>query len=216
VHLIAPANPPKRKVDYLPRTEDGEFELILGNRQLLSLFFVMLVLLGVFFTMGYVVGRNSSSARVDVASRKATDTPATESHPPASTPAAPVVSDRRPATPSATEPARTEGRDASQPSPAASEPAQQPKEEQPVPAGVVDPTPGQTYLQVVAVARPDAELISETLLKRGFSALIAPGPKENDKLFRVLVGPLKDAAEMASVRTALEAAGFKNPVVRKY
>jgi len=44
----------------MAKNEDGEFELILGNRQLLSVFFIVVVLLGVFFTMGYIVGRNSS------------------------------------------------------------------------------------------------------------------------------------------------------------
>src|SRR6185437_5685962 len=44
----------------MPKNEDGEFELILGNRQLLSVFFIVVILLGVFFTMGYIVGRNSS------------------------------------------------------------------------------------------------------------------------------------------------------------
>src|SRR2546425_2364021 len=41
---------------------DGEFELVLGNRQLLSAFFIVVILFGVFFTMGYIVGRNSSPA----------------------------------------------------------------------------------------------------------------------------------------------------------
>jgi hypothetical protein len=44
----------------LPKNEDGEFELVLGNKQLLSMFFVVVVLLGVFFVMGYIVGRNSA------------------------------------------------------------------------------------------------------------------------------------------------------------
>ena len=44
----------------MPKNEDGEFELILGNRQLLSVFFIVVILLGVFFTMGYIVGRNSA------------------------------------------------------------------------------------------------------------------------------------------------------------
>src|SRR5258707_9617654 len=44
----------------MPRNDDGEFELILGNKQLLSVFFIMVILLGVFFTMGYIVGRNST------------------------------------------------------------------------------------------------------------------------------------------------------------
>src|ERR1700758_468058 len=41
---------------------DGEYELVLGNRQLLSAFFIIVILFGVFFTMGYVVGRNSAPA----------------------------------------------------------------------------------------------------------------------------------------------------------
>jgi cell division septation protein DedD len=67
---------------------------------------------------------------------------------------------------------------------------------------------------VVATARPDAEIITETLSKKGFHAVMAPAPKEG--IFRVLVGPLKDAATQAQARTSLEAAGFKNPIVRKY
>ena len=45
----------------MPRNEDGEMELVLGNKQLLSVLFILVVLLGVFFTMGYVVGRNNPS-----------------------------------------------------------------------------------------------------------------------------------------------------------
>src|SRR6476646_2901543 len=48
-------------------SEANEFEMVLGNKQLLSVFFVVVILLGIFFTMGYVVGRNS--APVDVARR---------------------------------------------------------------------------------------------------------------------------------------------------
>src|SRR5436305_15294356 len=44
----------------MAKTGDGEFELVLGNRQLLSVFFIVVILVAVFFTMGYVVGRNSS------------------------------------------------------------------------------------------------------------------------------------------------------------
>ena len=37
----------------------GEKELILGNKQLISLFFVVVALCGVFFAMGYMVRGNS-------------------------------------------------------------------------------------------------------------------------------------------------------------
>src|ERR1700710_1363059 len=39
---------------------DGEKELVLGNKQLISLFFVVVALCGVFFAMGYIIGRNTS------------------------------------------------------------------------------------------------------------------------------------------------------------
>jgi cell division septation protein DedD len=66
----------------------------------------------------------------------------------------------------------------------------------------------------VATTRPDAEIISEALSRKGFHAVLAPAPK--DGIFRVLVGPLADAPAQAQARTNLEAAGFKNPIMRKY
>src|SRR5512132_147063 len=44
------------------KNDTGEFELVLGNRQLLSGFAVVAILFGVFFAMGYIVGRNSTPA----------------------------------------------------------------------------------------------------------------------------------------------------------
>ena len=44
----------------MARNDEGEFELVLGNRQLISVFLIVVILLGVFFSMGYIVGRNSS------------------------------------------------------------------------------------------------------------------------------------------------------------
>src|SRR5258708_13350531 len=42
--------------------ETGEFELVVGNRQLLSGFFIVVLLFAVAFAMGYVVGQNSPKA----------------------------------------------------------------------------------------------------------------------------------------------------------
>src|SRR5579862_6859343 len=39
---------------------EGEKELVLGNKQLIGLFFVVVALCGVFFAMGYLIGRNST------------------------------------------------------------------------------------------------------------------------------------------------------------
>ena len=49
---------------------DGEKELVLGNKQLISLFFVVVALCGVFFALGYMIGHNTSkepSASLDAA-----------------------------------------------------------------------------------------------------------------------------------------------------
>ena len=39
--------------------ETGEFELVVGNKQLLSGFFIVVLLFAVAFAMGYVVGQNT-------------------------------------------------------------------------------------------------------------------------------------------------------------
>ena len=41
-------------------SETGEFELVLGNGQLLSGLFIVVLLFAVFFALGYVVDRKST------------------------------------------------------------------------------------------------------------------------------------------------------------
>jgi len=196
----------------MPRTEDGEFELVLGNKQLLSVFFIIVILLGVFFTMGYIVGRNSGpvSASTDRG-------------------AAPVPLTPRPDAPSSMPktPAPTAAVD-SQANPPA-EPSSKPLEAQPVkPAEkplevpavtsslrVVNPEAGQMYIQVSSMlAQPEAEIMVEVLGKKGFRSIIAPGP--NSGKFRVLVGPVQDAGDAGKVKSDLEQAGFRGAFVKKY
>jgi hypothetical protein len=63
------------------------------------------------------------------------------------------------------------------------------------------------------VAKAEGEILTELLVKKGFRAVVAPGP--SDKLFRVLVGPAKDTAELGKMKSDLELAGFKS-IIRKY
>jgi cell division protein FtsN len=55
--------------------------------------------------------------------------------------------------------------------------------------------------------------VGQTLSKRGFKTQLAAAPTGG--VFRVLVGPLKDAADIARTRSDLEKAGFK-PIVRRF
>lgn len=202
----------------MAKNEEGEFELILGNRQLISVFLIVVILLGVFFSMGYIVGRNSASGSTSETAHNTPDarTPApeqTSSTPPPAPEPPPVA-----ATPESTHPVQAPAPPAPEPKPAPKTIAKMEKPS-PAPAPPVTAAPGGepgpgTYWQVVATSRPDAEIITEALVKKGFHAVLAPAPREG--VFRVLVGPLSDAATQSQTRTQLEAAGFKNPMARKY
>ncbi len=66
--------------------------------------------------------------------------------------------------------------------------------------------PGDTYLQIAAVDRGMAQVLVEVLRKKGFQAELAAGPTED--IFRVIVGPAKDADTLARMKADLQAAGF--------
>src|SRR5215470_2206268 len=75
--------------------ETGEYELVVGNKQLLSGFFIVVLLCAVAFAMGYVVGENSHIKPVETASAVSPPKSAgAEPRPDAASPAPPA-----PATP---------------------------------------------------------------------------------------------------------------------
>ena len=93
-------------------------------------------------------------------------------------------------------------------------PQKEPIEITAVTRSVEQPIPGQIYIQVLAVAKPEAEVLVDVLAKKGFKAMVAAGP--NDKIFRVLVGPAKDAADAGKLKGDLEQAGFKLAFPKKF
>lgn len=198
----------------MPRNEDGEFELILGNRQLLSVFFIGVVLLGVFFTMGYIVGRNSGPVTApDVAARKAdskplvVDAPNRDTAAPAPPPAPPSAGE-----PSAASPVETAPQQPASPEetkPAKREPAETPPPaaEKPAPAAAADqPIAGLTYLQLAATSQREAEILVDILRKKGFRALATVKP-DSPGTYRVLVGPVSDGG-LNQLRADLQGSGF--------
>ena len=216
----------------MARNEEGEFELILGNKQLLSVFFIVVVLLGVFFAMGYIMGRNSTPTAemartneppivVDASKPSAASTPRepepvrTETK--RSEPQIEVRNDakkeeKKPEPPPA--PAPREEKKPEPPKKAESDPLPRKIEEtKPGPLRGTPPTPGATYLQVVAAKKPEAELISEVLGRKGYSTYLAPITDKPD-IIRVLVGPIKDPKQQAKLNEELKGQGFK-PFPRK-
>ena len=182
--------------------ETGEFELVLGNAQLLSGLFVVVLLFAVYFALGYVVGLNSprSVKLPETAATGQGDRPQ------------PVTATQQPAPPGAagtetpaTQPA-PDANAATQAQPAAPVAAAPEATPTPAPAApeVEEPAPG-SYWQVMALKQADAEVVVRSLKDKGFSATTAPG---RNNLTRVLVGPYKDTASMSKAKTALENAGF--------
>lgn len=198
----------------MPKNETGEFELVLGNRQLLSGFAVVAILFGVFFAMGYIVGRNSTPSARPAAEPVASQPEAVHAQnpPPAATPPAADANAAKPPQAAAAPPAET----APPPAPPArptesAKPAEKPAE---APAAVqtVDSVQPGTYLQVMAIKKQDADVIAKALQGKGFPTLMTPSSIEG--IFRVMVGPYKDATSLGNAKTELENSGF-HPIVQK-
>ena len=195
----------------MPKNEDGEFELILGNRQLLSVFFIVVILLGVFFTMGYIVGRNSGTATPEVAANPNPDAAPPAAETPAKTPE-PAPAPATPTGPPPQPPAQTDR----QPEPAKPEREKLPpfKTEPARSASNIHPVAGQTYLQLAATSQHEADIMVDVLRKKSFRAMAAE-IDEKPGTFRVLVGPITDPTAN-KMRADLQSAGFPgNAAIRR-
>lgn len=192
----------------MPKNEDGEFELILGNRQLLSVFFIVVILLGVFFTMGYIVGRNSGAVTAEV-----TPVPGVDARPAAVE--APGKGGEPAALPST--PTETAPQQASPPAPAVEHEPEPPRREPRAEVRTVSgsrPNPGQTYLQLAATSQHEADIMVDVLRKKGFRAMAAE-IDEKPGTFRVLVGPITDTTAN-KMRADLQGEGFPgNAAIRR-
>jgi hypothetical protein len=199
----------------VPKNEDGEFELILGNRQLLSVFFIVVILLGVFFTMGYIVGRNSGPVTAEVAANPGVDAKQPVVEPPAGAPEpAPAPAPPRETSPQQPEPVPHEAAPAPEPAKV--------EREEPAPAKVEAvrssasgrPLAGQTYLQLAATTQHEADIMVDVLRKKSFRAMAAE-IDEKPGTFRVLVGPVTDTTAN-KMRADLQGAGFPgNAAIRR-
>lgn len=210
----------------MARNEEGEFELILGNRQLLSVFFLVVLLLGLCFVGGYVLGRGAApvlNATTTIPPQEPvkpvvveTQTPAPKAEPsvpePVPTPAqtAPqtsAVPEPIPAPPKAApkqEPVKAAAPKPEPPKPAPAKPA---------PAAVAKagpatstPIPGRIYLQLSATDKVKAETMVDLLRSRSLPGMAAP-ITDRPGLYRVLVGPMAESG-VQDMRSKLKAAGF--------
>src|SRR6266571_4817161 len=165
----------------------GAGERVLEGRHVIGLFMLMMLFSGVFFTLGYVMGRNQYDGQV----RAATDlrgkpqppiSPKPNVVPKRTNKSAPVLV-RTPAPPKT-----SSGSSKSLNAPL---------------------IPGGAYtLQVAALTREaDALELATRLQKRKFPAFVVS--PQTDKYYRVQVGPYADQKAAEAARKGLEGAGFK-------
>jgi len=198
----------------MPVKDEGEFELILGNKQIIAVFVIVLLLMGLFFSIGFLAGRRSASGP-ETAGKTPADVPIT------------VDATRQQASAAEPPPAQEKaesaaGKAAAEPEP--SQPQQQPqqqpqepKKQAQVPSRLfVDQPPAGTYLQAAATQRADAEaMLSYIISKTGLSGYVAPSPK-SPELCRVLIGPLSGNEQIADARSKLSTLGVANAFPVKY
>jgi cell division septation protein DedD len=201
------------------RSSESETEILLGNKQLLGVFFLVAVLLGIAFTAGFMIGRNGTAKK--------------ESAPSVAESASPQTANGSGGETHAVSPADSGFTDASNPSAENSsteaplgsakrkKQAQRAADTTLAPSSSVPqaadfmPQSGQEFLQVTAVSRPDANEVAEVLRKKGFRAHAVP-IANNPNVYRVIVGPIRDAGDLANTRDSLRKTGFRDVIVQRY
>jgi DedD protein len=203
----------------------GGGDWVLGGRQLFGVFALMVVLFGMVFTLGYLLGRNQyETLKADASSIPVKPEAASKSGKPGRD-----LAEKQPeTTPASPLPSWDFFR---------SEPPAKPAESQPEPAKSIVPnrtaTPaavksarvdstrsdlksvsppalpeGATVLQIAAMTRQaDAVALAQALQQKRFPAFVLP--PGSGRYYRVQVGPYTDAKSAKLARQKLESQGFK-------
>ena len=194
-------------------TTTQDTEITLGTGKLLGIFFALVILCSVFFTLGYMLGHSASSG----ATTQIVGTVPSSGNPANKPSAANKGTDVALQTPVTAVPNVASGKAPENQSDSSTPTADKSSEQ----ADAVKNTPpqlrnqsGSYMVQVDAVSKQeDAEIRVTALRKKQYPVLIVsniPG----DSLFHVQVGPFTDAKEAESMRSRLAGDGY-NAIVKK-
>jgi DedD protein len=209
----------------------GDF--VLESRHLVGLFLLLVVIFGVVFTLGYLLGRSQYDTQVRAATGASLRSDAPAASPAAKSKTRPEPEDAQvpkknsdwdfyhSADPQASadhlQPPVKSVTPSAPPAAPPKPPAASSKTAIPAksPAGTDGPLipKGAIMLQVAAVLHQDDALaLAQALQQKKFPAfVITPGA---DKLYRVQVGPYSDNQSASNARQELEAKGFKSIIKR--
>lgn len=191
-------------------------EITLGTGKMLALFFGLVALCAVFFSMGFSLGRTSGAKPSAAEVAPPAVISAGNIRPSAVKPTAPAadmtfykaVSDKNAdsqlTVKNEASPFPPTDAAATPPAPATITPVADP--------AVAPPTSGY-YVQVAAVSKPeDADSLVDALKKKQYPAFSAN--TQPDKLFHVQVGPYADIKDAEAMRGKLVSDGY-NPILKK-
>ena len=203
----------------------GAGERVLESRHVIGLFMLMLLFSGVFFTLGYVMGRNQYDGQVRAASNPRTllPTPVAPKTDPSAKRSNEPRRDSDPATDVNSQPnsdwsfynagKSSSSDDNLKPAwsipPASPRNVSAPARSKSGKSATAPAIPAGSYtLQVAALRREsDALSLAAHLQKKKFPAFVVS--PQGDKYYRVHVGPYADQKSADAARKGLEGAGFK-------
>lgn len=199
--------------------EVRDTEITLSTGKLLGIFFALAIICGVFFTMGYLLGKSTSAGgRTEIVATVPSSNAAGKPYAGNKTPEA-VTQTCAPGSANCTPAATTDTSSAAKAS------DQQPAAQQPSGGKTADQTTTQSagtevkngagssfMVQVAAVSKQeDAEILVTALRKKQYPVFIANAA--GDPLFHVQVGPFSEKKDAEAMRTRLSGDGY-NAIVK--
>ena len=199
------------------QTQDTEITLSTGK--LLGIFFALAIVCGVFFTMGYLLGKSTSAGgRTEIVASGPSGSTATKPNagnktPETTTQVCPPGSPNCGSSASSPSDTSSAGKTAEQQ--AAAQPSgNKPADQSSAPAGtdVKNGANSSFMVQVAAVSKQeDAEILVTALRKKQYPVFIANSA--GDPLFHVQVGPFSEKKDAEAMRTRLSGDGY-NAIVK--
>jgi DedD protein len=204
-----------------PLHTQPERELTLSSTTLLAIFFGLVLICGLFFGLGYTLGRRAPSESVAdaIPSPAATAEPSTSAFTGPSQKPSAGTQTAVPAAQQSSEPATSDAPDEAQPADANPAPAMAQTLDQAKPVAaqtVVQPAPGISQpaaipagvmVQIAAVSNPaDADVLIGALQKRGYT--VAARRQASDPLIHVQIGPFSSRADAVAMRQKLLGDGY--------
>jgi cell division septation protein DedD len=180
--------------------EAQDTEVTLGVGKLLGLFFLLVILCGVFFSLGYSLGKSSQKTEGSlIGDRNAPST--SETRTTGTSKQAEADSDSRPEKPVEQKAPEVEKK------PGATAESNPPLPELKASSG------GAFVVQVAAVSKKeDAEALQQALQRKQYPVVVSPGA--GDKLFHVQIGPFADLKDAETMKGRLASDGY-NAIVKK-